>query len=191
MIDQAVLTELRARYASATTRVILPKDFEAIAEAALLLALENLTELGQLQAEQALRTRYFNAAGLYACYVPPERSAPAQEPQCIQDVSCDVSCSGKTRATSLTERQKFLNHADMVLLFDFHTTLGDSDADGHTLTKDEIRRLSELGVVQNRGFGHYGVTSFGHWLIDTEFSQDVKLPLCTAREYNDRAKPNE
>jgi hypothetical protein len=87
---------------------------------------------------------------------------------------------------SLMIRQKFLNSEDFSHLFTFSEQVDDPDSGGYSTSKEVVKRLAELGVVQSFGFGRYGVTSFGHWLIATEFEQSPKLPLCTASEYNSR-----
>lgn len=81
--------------------------------------------------------------------------------------------------------QQFLSDEDFSCLFVFHTEVDDDDADGYTVDKAMMRRLAELGVVQSHGFGRYSVTSFGAWLIETEFEQSPSLPLRTAKEWND------
>ena len=81
-------------------------------------------------------------------------------------------------------KQQFLSGDDFCLLFQFNEDCEDSDAGGHSLSKLELKRLSELGVIQNLGFGKHGVTSFGDWIIETEFSQNTSLPLKTVDEYN-------
>lgn len=87
---------------------------------------------------------------------------------------------------SLMIRQKFLSSEDFSHLFTFSEQVDDPDSGGYTASKEVVKRLAELGVVQSFGFGRYGVTSFGYWLIETEFEQSPKLPLRTASEYNSR-----
>lgn len=86
----------------------------------------------------------------------------------------------------LCTKQKFLTAEDFAMLFAFHNQMDDPDADGYSARKNDIRRMAELGVIQSRGFGHYAVTMFGYWLIETEFDQNPPLPLKTAAEYNAR-----
>ena len=81
--------------------------------------------------------------------------------------------------------QKFLSDDDFAMLFCFHTQCDDDCADGYTARKDDISRMAELGVVRNHGFGRYSVTSFGMWLIETQFTQNPSLPLKTAKQYNE------
>lgn len=80
--------------------------------------------------------------------------------------------------------QKFLSFEDFAILFMFSEQVNDCDADGYTTSKSDIKRLAELGVVQNHGFGRYSVTAFGDWLIETEYKQNPTLPLKTAAEHN-------
>ena len=89
------------------------------------------------------------------------------------------------------KEQKFLSDDDMATLITFNEQCHDSDADGYTVHKNDMKRLAEIGVVQSHGFGRYGVTSFGSWLIDTAFMQSPALPLKTAAEYNVAAKNGE
>ena len=84
------------------------------------------------------------------------------------------------------ERQRFLSDEDFAMLFQFHNQC--EDADGYTARKDDMSRMAELGVVRNHGFGRYSVTSFGMWLIETEFMQSPTLPLKTNKQYNDEAR---
>jgi hypothetical protein len=83
-------------------------------------------------------------------------------------------------------KTQFLSPADFDALFEFEQQT--SDSEGYSLPKEEVKRLCELGVLQNHGFGRYSVTSFGSWIIETEFNQSPSLPLKTAREYNDLQK---
>ena len=81
---------------------------------------------------------------------------------------------------------EFINEDDFSILFDFNEQAHDSEADGYTASKEEIKRLAELGVVQSLGFGRYSVTSFGSWLIEKRFEQDARLPLRTSAEHEKR-----
>lgn len=83
-------------------------------------------------------------------------------------------------------KQNFITDDDFAILFRFNEQLEDGDADGYTTSKDDVKRMSELGVIQNHGFGRYSVTAFGSWLIETEFDQSPSLPLKTVAEYNAR-----
>lgn len=82
---------------------------------------------------------------------------------------------------------QFLTEADMAALFTFVSQVSDSDADGYTVSKERMKRLSELGCVESKGFGRYSPTMFGLWLIDTVFEQSPSLPLMTREDYNRRA----
>ena len=82
--------------------------------------------------------------------------------------------------------QNFLSDDDFAMLFSFNEQVEDSDAGGYAASKEDVRRMSELGVIRNHGFGRYSVTAFGSWLIETEFDQSPSLPLKTTAEYNAR-----
>lgn len=79
---------------------------------------------------------------------------------------------------------EFLTDEDMAALFTFHSQASDHEADGHTVRKETMRRLAELGVVNSLGFGRYETTSFGAWLVETDFEQSPSLPLRTVAEWN-------
>lgn len=83
-------------------------------------------------------------------------------------------------------KTQFLSEEDFATLFAFETHVSDADADGYTQTKADMKRLAEIGVVHSFGFGRYGITAFGHWLIETEFEQAPTLPLRTAADNNAR-----
>jgi hypothetical protein len=84
----------------------------------------------------------------------------------------------------------FLSEQDSAALFVFNSQCEDSDADGYAVRAEMMDRLAELGVVQRlTGRGRkFGVTSFGSWLIETEFAQEPMLPLRTIAEHNVREK---
>jgi len=79
---------------------------------------------------------------------------------------------------------KFLNDEDMASLIAFCDQRDDLDAGGYTLSKEIMKRLAELGVVNKLGFGRYEITSFGDYLVLKEFDQNTVLPLKTVEEYN-------
>lgn len=83
-------------------------------------------------------------------------------------------------------KQNFLSDDDFAMLFRFNEQLEDCDADGYTASKEDVKRMTELGVIQSHGFGRYSVTAFGSWLIETEFCQNPSLPLKTVAEHNAR-----
>jgi len=96
---------------------------------------------------------------------------------------CDV-CYWRTRVD--TKDSEFITEEDFSLLFDFNAQAEDSESGGYSIGKDEMKRLAELGVVQSLGFGRYGVTAFGSWIIERKFEQDVRLPLRTSSEHEKR-----
>ena len=80
--------------------------------------------------------------------------------------------------------ERFLSQDDQGVFVDFYMQCEDSDADGYTASKEDMRRLAELGVVRSLGFGRYEVTSFGDWLFQGIFKQKPSLPLKTVDEFN-------
>jgi len=68
----------------------------------------------------------------------------------------------------------------IAMLFSFNETV--SDGKEYINDKEDVQRMAELGVIQNLGFGRYRVTSFGHWLIESEFHQSPSLPLKAGRQ---------
>ena len=71
----------------------------------------------------------------------------------------------------------FLTEVDQHMLYRFIETTDDDE--GYDIGKDGVKRLAELGVVQNHGFGHYSVTAFGWWAHETFWHQSPTLPLKT------------
>lgn len=61
------------------------------------------------------------------------------------------------------------------------------DGQGYDVGKDRIKRLAELGVVSNQGFGRYSVTMFGYWCHERYWHQNPSLPLKTIDEHNAEA----
>jgi hypothetical protein len=82
------------------------------------------------------------------------------------------------------ERDAFLSGPDMSALLVFYEQAEDHEADGYTVRKETMRRLAELGVVSSLGFGRYGTTAFGAWLVEAYFEQSPALPLRTIAEHN-------
>ena len=80
----------------------------------------------------------------------------------------------------LCKLQHFLSQDDFSMLFNFQEQCQDG---GFCLDKPVIKRLCELGVVENMGFGKYKLTSFGWWVIETEFNQNPSLPLKTEKDF--------
>lgn len=82
------------------------------------------------------------------------------------------------------ECERWLQSADLEWLVIFGMQADDCDADGHTLSKDRVRRLCELGVLRSVGFGRCEMTAFGHALFDEHWEQGITLPLRTHAEHN-------
>ena len=61
----------------------------------------------------------------------------------------------------MNKLSKYLNDVDFSHLQRFFECCEDSDADGHDVPKDSMRRLCEIGCVRSIGFGRHVATSFG------------------------------
>lgn len=83
------------------------------------------------------------------------------------------------------EDAKFLQEDDQHDLHRFIETT--EDGQGYDIGKDRIKRLAELGVVSNQGFGRYSVTAFGYWAHERYWHQNPSLPLQTIDEHNTEA----
>jgi hypothetical protein len=81
------------------------------------------------------------------------------------------------------DAERWLSQRDLELLVTFGMQADDCDADGHTLSKEQTRRLCELGVLRNVGFGRSEMTAFGGVLFDQYWEQSRSLPLRTHAEY--------
>ena len=71
----------------------------------------------------------------------------------------------------------YLQEADQHLLHRFIETTEDDES--FDIGKDAVKRLANLGVVENCGFGRYGVTMFGYWVHEHFWHQNPSLPLKT------------
>ncbi|MBC2768597.1 hypothetical protein [Pusillimonas minor] len=80
------------------------------------------------------------------------------------------------------EDAKFLQDEDQHDLHRFIETT--EDGQGYDIGKERIKRLTELGVVSNQGFGRYSVTMFGYWCHEKYWHQNPSLPLKTIDEHN-------
>lgn len=78
----------------------------------------------------------------------------------------------------------YLTDDDMASLHRFIECAEDFDADGHDVSKADMKRLSEIGVVRSVGFGRHGLTSFGDYVHKRHFDQKLSLPLTTVADYN-------
>lgn len=83
------------------------------------------------------------------------------------------------------EDTPFLQEDDQHALHRFIETT--EDGQGYDIGKDRIKRLAELGVVSNQGFGRYSVTAFGYWAHERYWHQNPSLPLKTIDEHNAEA----
>lgn len=72
---------------------------------------------------------------------------------------------------------KYLSDDDFSNLQRFFECCEDSDADGHDVSKDDMRALCEIGVVRNCGFGRHEATLFGCYVIEHAYEQSATLPL--------------
>lgn len=80
----------------------------------------------------------------------------------------------------------FLQEADQHALHRFIETTEDDE--GYDIGKDAVKRLAELGVVSNHGFGRYGVTAFGYWVHERYWHQNPSLPLMTNSDRDEAAR---
>ena len=87
-------------------------------------------------------------------------------------------------ADLVRDAERWLSEHDLELLVTFGIQADDCDADGHTLSKEQTRRLCELGVLRHVGFGRHEMTAFGDSIFGVHFSQGISLPLHTHAEYN-------
>lgn len=75
---------------------------------------------------------------------------------------------------------KYLQQADLQWLLRFKETTEDDES--FDVPKDAMKRLAELGVVRNEGFGRYSITSFGSHVADAG-DQFSRLPLKTHADH--------
>ena len=106
----------------------------------------------------------------------------------IADESCRIrqqlfSRPPEQPADLARDAERWLSQRDLELLVTFGMQADDCDADGHTLSKEQTRRLCELGVLRNVGFGRSEMTAFGGVLFDQHWEQSRSLPLRTHAEY--------
>ena len=72
---------------------------------------------------------------------------------------------------------QFLMESDQHLLHRFIETTEDDES--YDIGKDAVKRLAEIGVLSNHGFGRYSVTMFGYWVHEHFWHQNPSLPLKT------------
>lgn len=129
-----------------------------------------------------LSTGYEMAGVLQEMIDAPEPEQPNQSEQHLEMVNApapSVPDAGLVR-----DAERWLSEHDLELLVTFGMQADDCDADGHTLSKEQTRRLCELGVLRNVGFGRHEMTAFGDSIFGVHFSQGISLPLHTHAEYN-------
>ncbi|MPS30540.1 MAG: hypothetical protein E2576_14510 [Alcaligenaceae bacterium] len=80
----------------------------------------------------------------------------------------------------------FLQEADQHALHRFIETTEDDES--YDIGKDAVKRLAQLGVVSNHGFGRYGVTAFGYWAHERFWHQNPPLPLRTNSDRDKEAR---
>jgi hypothetical protein len=80
----------------------------------------------------------------------------------------------------------FLQPNDYHLLHRFIETIEDDE--GYDITKAEIQRLADLGVIKSHGFGKYSATMFGYWVHERYWEQNPSLPLKTNSDRDAEAK---
>lgn len=77
----------------------------------------------------------------------------------------------------MSTTREYLEPADLGDLMRFQETI--DDCEGYDIGKSAVKRLAELGVLQNHGFGKYSITAFGHFVLEHMFLQNPTLPLMT------------
>lgn len=82
----------------------------------------------------------------------------------------------------------YLSQYDEASLVSFYEQCQDPDADGYSVPKEDMKRLAEIGCVNNCGFGRYEVTSFGEHVVKKLFRQNPTFPLETTDDFNARQK---
>lgn len=90
----------------------------------------------------------------------------------------DAWMHGKScAAPAVNAELEYLQPADLGVLMRFQETTDDSE--GYDIGKPAVKRLADLGVLQSHGFGKYSITAFGHFALESMFSQKPSLPLMT------------
>lgn len=80
----------------------------------------------------------------------------------------------------------FLQESDQHLLHRFIETTEDDES--YDIGKEGVKRLAELGVISNHGFGRYSVTMFGYWAHEQFWHQKPSLPLKTNADRDREAR---
>lgn len=120
----------------------------------------------------------------YFCVVPLYTAPPANNQSEQHLVMVNAPAPSVPDADLVRDAERWLSEHDLELLVTFGMQADDCDADGHTLSKEQTRRLCELGVLRNVGFGRHEMTAFGDSIFGVHFSQGISLPLHTHAEYN-------
>ena len=72
----------------------------------------------------------------------------------------------------MTEKVLYLfEESDLKALKRFKEISEDSEAHGHDLSKDQIKRLENIGALRNCGFGLRMITDFGEYILDLKESE--------------------
>lgn len=97
--------------------------------------------------------QHFDAlnAGHHGCMTSPVGVDPAQLKRIMKQI-ISVPCD-------------LLTDEDMRHLRRFAEICEDSDAGGHDLPKDAVKRLEKVGALRNCGFGRHETTAFGDALL--------------------------
>lgn len=95
---------------------------------------------------------------------------------------CDRAPAAPVEA-ALTDASQFLLPDDLTELKRFYECSMDFDSGGHDVSKPQMLRLVEIGVVRSAGFGRHMVTSFGDYVLGMDEVVSRKLPLKTYAEY--------
>lgn len=92
------------------------------------------------------------------------------------------------KENELSTTQQFLLPDDLDSLHRFMEFCTDSESGGYTMAKEIMRRLAEIGVIENKGFGRYQVTTFGLYVLTLDADGTADLPLKTYREYDEDSR---
>lgn len=94
----------------------------------------------------------------------------------------------KSSLEQIPQPSRFLQELDQELLRRFIETAEDDES--FDIGMPAVKRLADLGVVRNCGFGRYAVTMFGCWVHEHYGYQNPPLPLKTNadRDAAQRAK---
>ncbi|WP_296561199.1 hypothetical protein [Pigmentiphaga sp.] len=103
-----------------------------------------------------------------------------------EGITAFVRSVGGPRAPAANGDAPFLQETDQHALHRFIETTEDDES--YDIGKDTVKRLAQLGVVSNHGFGRYSVTAFGYWAHERFWHQNPPLPLRTNSDRDNDAR---